>query len=76
LLLSSVIYGPSYVSFEYTLSYHGLIRERVYLFKNATFNKRRSKVFKTMFGKFSYRDIPKEAYPYGVNTIMYDEYVV
>lgn len=29
LLLSSVIYGPSYISFDYALSYHGLIPEKV-----------------------------------------------
>lgn len=76
LLLASVIYGPSYVSFEYALAYHGLIPERVVLFTNATFNKRKSKQFETMFGNFSYRDIPKAAYPYGIETIIKDNYVV
>lgn len=76
LLLTSVIYGPSYVSFEYALAYHGLIPKRVILYTNATYNKKRSKFYKTNFGNYSYRDVPKEAYPYGVETILYDEYVV
>ncbi|MDY0278532.1 MAG: hypothetical protein RBQ97_10675 [Acholeplasma sp.] len=76
LLLASVIYGPSYISFEYALSYHGLIPERVVLYTNATFNKRRSKMFKTNFGNYYYRDIPKDAYPYGIQIILHDKYVV
>ena len=76
LLLASVIYGPSYISFDYALSYHGLIPERVVLYTNATFNKRRSKMFKTNFGNYYYRDIPKDAYPYGIQIILHDKYVV
>ena len=29
--LASLIYGPSYLSFEFALSYHGLIPEAVYI---------------------------------------------
>lgn len=76
LFLASVIYGPSYISFEYALSYHGLIPERVYLYTSATFNKRRSKFYETSFGDYSYKDIPKDAYPYGIETMLYDNYVV
>lgn len=76
LLLASVIYGPSYISFEYALSYYGLIPERVILYTSATYNKRRSKTFKTRFGNYLYRDVPKEAYPYSIETIIYDNYVV
>lgn len=42
--LASIIYGPSYLSFEFALSYYGLIPEAVYHFTSATFNKRRSKL--------------------------------
>ena len=41
--LASIIYGPSYLSFEFALSYYGLIPEAVYHFTSATFNKRRRK---------------------------------
>ena len=65
--LSGTIYGPSYLSFEYALSYHGLIPERVYTYTSATYNKSRSKKYHNDFGLYTYRDIPKEAYPYGVS---------
>src|SRR5690554_7511413 len=41
--LSSYIYGPSYLSFQYDLSYHGLIPERVVAYTNATFGKNKRK---------------------------------
>lgn len=61
-LLAGSIYGPSYISFEYALSYYGLIPERVNVVTCATFNKKKKKVFKTTFGVFTYRDIPELAY--------------
>lgn len=64
--LSGYIYGPSYLSFEYALYYHGLIPERVVVFTNATFNKNKSKKYSNTFGVYTYRDIPKNAYPFGV----------
>ena len=65
--LASVIYGPSYLSFEFALSFYGLIPEAVYHYTSATYNKRRRKNYETIFGVFSYRDIPKKAYPLAVN---------
>jgi predicted transcriptional regulator of viral defense system len=60
--LASIIYGPSYLSFEFALSYYGLIPEAVYHFTSATFNKRRRKNCETPFGFFTYRDVPKMAF--------------
>ena len=65
-LLAGVICSPSYISFSYALSHYGLIPERAETCTSATFGKNRSKLFQTAFGNFSYRDIPKDAYPYGV----------
>lgn len=62
-LLASSIYGPSYISFEYALSFYGLIPERVTTITCATFNKKKKKIYNTMFGTFTYRDVPKDAYP-------------
>ena len=62
-LLAGSIYGPSYISFEYALSYYGLIPERVTTVTCATFNKKKKKMFTTSFGTFTYRDVPKLAYP-------------
>ncbi|MFU8785792.1 MAG: type IV toxin-antitoxin system AbiEi family antitoxin domain-containing protein [Candidatus Izemoplasmataceae bacterium] len=70
-LLASYIYGPSYLSFEYALSYHNLIPERVVVFTSATFNKRKSKVYQNYFGHYTYRDVPNAAFPFSVK--VYEE---
>lgn len=70
-LLASYIYGPSYLSFEYALSYHNIIPERVVVYTNATFNKRKSKSYHNHFGLFTYRDVPKAAFPFSVK--VYEE---
>ena len=69
-LLAAGIYGPSYLSFEYALAHHGLILEAVHQFTSASFDKKRTKQFETPFGVFSYRDIPEEAFPYGVQALI------
>lgn len=68
-LLAASIYGPSYLSFEFALAFHGLIPEAVYACTSATYGKRKLKRYKTPFGLFTYRDIPDEAYPYGVTAL-------
>ena len=62
-VLAGSIYGPSYISFEYALSYHGLIPEAVYTVTSACFDKKKKKVYDTPFGRFTYRDVPAEAFP-------------
>ena len=64
--LAGSIYGPSYLSFEFALGYHSLIPEAVYQFTSATFEKKKQKQYETPYGMFTYRDVPSEAYPYGV----------
>jgi len=73
-LLASYIYGPSYLSFEYALSFHNIIPERVVVYTNATFNKRKSKSYQNHFGLFTYRDIPKDAFPFMVKVYEEDSY--
>lgn len=70
-LLASYIYGPSYLSFEYALSYHNLIPERVVVYTSTTFNKRKSKVYQNHFGHYTYRDVPNAAFPFSVK--VYEE---
>lgn len=65
-ILANLIYGPSYISFEYALEYYGLIPERVNIITSSTFNKNKNKIFKTPVGIFEYRYINKEIYPYGI----------
>lgn len=64
--LAGCLYGPSYLSFETALAYHGLIPEAVRSVTSATFEKRRSKVYRTPFGTFLYRDVPSRAFPHGI----------
>ena len=61
--LAGSIYGPSYISFEFALSFYGLIPERVSTITCATFNKKKKKQYNTNFGVFTYRDVPILAYP-------------
>lgn len=63
-LLANLIYGPSYVSLDYALAYHGLIPERVEALTSVTPN--RSRRFVTPVGLFVYRQIPARAYEVGV----------
>lgn len=62
-LLAGSIYGPSYISFEFALSFYEMIPEAVYTVTCATFHKKKAKRYDTAFGMFSYRDVPDEAFP-------------
>ena len=73
-LLAGSIYGPSYLSFDYALSFHGLIPEKVTVFTNATFEKKKKKSYQNEFGTFLYRDVPENVYPLGINVIREGEY--
>ena len=73
-LLASYIYGPSYLSFEYALSFHNLIPERVVLYTNASFGKRKSKSYQNHFGLYTYRDVPNAAFPFSVKAYEEDGY--
>ena len=65
--LSHIIYGPSYISFQTALSYYGLIPERSLSVLSATTQKNRKKHFKNVFGDYYYRDVPFDAFPYGID---------
>jgi predicted transcriptional regulator of viral defense system len=58
--LAQHVYGPSYVSLESALSWHGWIPEAVHSITNASF--RKSKEFKTPLGLFSYDRVPQELF--------------
>jgi hypothetical protein len=73
-LLAGSIYGPSYISFEYALSYYGLIPEAVYTITSATFEKKKKKKYETDFGTFTYRDIPSAAFPQELRVVQENDY--
>ena len=68
--VANTLYAPSYVSFEYALSYYGLIPERVYEVTSATM--RMKKEFTSPIGRFTYKVVPLQAYALGVDWI-YDK---
>ena len=63
--LAGIIYGPSYLSFEFALAWHDLIPEAVYTFTSATCGKKKKKQYETLYGVFTFRDVPAAAFPYG-----------
>lgn len=68
-LLAGSIYGPSYLSFDFALSYYGLIPEKVTAFTSATCNKKKKKNYNNQFGTYLYRDVPTKVYPIGIKII-------
>lgn len=68
--LAGRIFGPSYLSFDYALAQYGLIPEAIYnTYTSATFQKKKTKTYHNAFGDFLYRDIPSDAYPFGIKLI-------
>ncbi len=62
--LSQRIYGPSYVSLETALRYHGWIPEAVYACTCSSYGN--AKNFNTPLGLFSYKRVPQKAFYAGV----------
>lgn len=69
--LANMIYGPSALSLEWALSYHGLIPERVEIMTSITPN--RDKEFSTPFGMFTYRKLAMSKYAEGIDQVWIDE---
>ena len=70
-LLANLIYGPSYVSLEYALHYHGLTPERAEVLTSVTCGRSRS--FTTPIGRFTYRAIPMRALQIGMDRVELDD---
>ena len=75
-LVASSILSPSYLSFDFALSYYGLIPEKVYSITSATLNLRKTKTFNNPIGRFEYSDIPSSAFSEGLTYLEEGEYVV
>ncbi len=56
--LAQYIYGPSYISLESALNYHGLIPEAVHSITSAS--SKRNNSFQTPLGTFSYQRLPNK----------------
>ena len=64
-ILANLIYGPSYISLDYALQFHGLIPERVVTVTSVATG--RARRFETPVGLFTYRQIPMAAFRRGMD---------
>ncbi len=62
--VANMLYGPSYVSMEWALSFYGMIPERVHTVTSMTLG--RNKDYHTSIGDFSYYTLSAESYSVGV----------
>jgi hypothetical protein len=67
LALAPAICGPSYVSFESALAWHGMIPERVEEVLCATL--KRPVEFETPVGRYRYRHVPARVFPIGIERV-------
>lgn len=67
-ILANIIYGPSYLSLEYALSFYGFIPERVEVLTSVT--NKKDKSFNTPIGVFSYRYLHPGKYSIGMTQVM------
>ena len=70
LVLAQRIYGPSYISLETALSYHGWIPEAVYAITSAS--QGRSREFDTPVGCFSFTRVPQHTFYADVSRVEKD----
>lgn len=74
--LASSILSPSYLSFDWALSYYGLIPEKVVAITSASLNVRKNKTFINVFGRFEYSDTPSIVFSEGLTYLENGEYIV
>lgn len=65
-LIANHLYGPSCVSLEYALSWHGVIPEKVVEITSVT--TKRSLSINNPLGRFSYHTIAPSVYPIGIQS--------
>ena len=75
-LLASSILSPSYLSFDWALSYYGMIPEKVFSITSVTLENRKNKTFENYFGRYEYTDIPVRAFSEGLTYLESGEYIV
>jgi hypothetical protein len=66
-ILANLIYGPSCVSLEYALHYHGLTPERSAAVTSVTI--KRPRQFQTPVGLFLYRNVPESGFHLGLQRV-------
>lgn len=71
--VANLLYGPSYVSMEWALSFYGMIPERVHTITSMTIG--RPKEYFTPVGEFSYYTLSSESYSIGITRKNSPDYV-
>ena len=66
-ILANLMYGPSCVSLDYALHYHGLIPERVEAVTSVT--PKRGARFSTPVGLFLYSSVPETGFSFGLGRV-------
>jgi predicted transcriptional regulator of viral defense system len=66
-LLANLIYGPSYISLDSALQHYGFIPEHVEAVTSVTTG--RSRKFHTPVGLFAYRQVPLQAFRFGMTRV-------
>ena len=75
-LLASSILSPSYLSFDFALSFYNMIPEKVVSVTSASLCQNKNRTIKNYFGRYEYSDIPSEAFSEGLVYIEEGEYTV
>ena len=70
-MIANHLYGPSYVSLEFALSYFGLIPEGVADVTSVT--TKRAKTFRNSLARFSYQRLPTRYYAQGIQQLKVSE---
>ncbi len=73
LVIANICVNPSYISFEYALSYYNLIPEYVSMITSACFNKKNHKIFRTNNEVFEYRSIPNQVFSKAITYLKNEE---
>lgn len=71
-LIANHLYGPSYVSMESALRFHGVIPESVYGIRSMTI--KRSRNFENSVGLFNYINCDESYYAVGINQVLKDDH--
>lgn len=71
--VANLLYGPSYVSLEWALSFYGMIPERVHMITSMTLG--RNKEYQTPIGNFVYHRLSSKSYSIGVTQMKSPDFV-
>lgn len=74
--LASSILSPSYLSFDWALSFYGLIPEKIVSITSASLNIKKNKTYINKFGRFEFSDISANAFSEGLTYIENGDYIV